>query len=113
MSNLDYYKRALQEVQKCSSPIEHESRGYWFYIEDRSENLSDDDKINIYCDLYIEPILTIAWTEPNVHMARYIVALQNLSIPALRHIICLEDALMGLTTKEFKDKLIAELADDV
>jgi len=113
MSSLEYYKRALQEVQRCSSPIEHESRGYWFYMEDRSETPSDEDKIDIYCDLYIEPILTIAWTEHNLNMTRYIIALQNLSLPALRHIICLEDALMGLTTDEFKDKLIKELAEDV
>lgn len=113
MSNLEYYKRALKEVQESGKNLDN-ARGYWFYIESRNPSAFDiEDNISLYSDVQIEPILTIPWTEKNLATIKYIVSIQNLTIPALRHIICLEDAVMGLTTEEFKAKLISELAEDV
>lgn len=113
MSNLEYYKRALKEVQESGKNLD-QTRGYWFYIESRNPApFEEEDYIHLYSDVQIEPMLMLPWTEKNLAIMKYIVSIQNLTLPALRHIICLEDALMGLTTEEFKNKLIIELAEDV
>lgn len=112
-SSLKHYKQALLDLQEAEKDFKP-ARGYWFYVQSRNPApFKIEDYVSLYTDYQAEPFLQLPWTEENVKMVRYIAAVHNLSLPALKHIIILEDAIMGLTSEEFKDKLIKELAEDI
>lgn len=113
MSMLKHYKQALKDLQETEKDFP-EARGFWFYIQSRNPApFEAEDYISLYTDYKVEPFLQLPWSEENLKMMRYIVAVQNLSVSALKHIIILEDAMMGLTTDEFKEKLLKALAEDI
>lgn len=106
MSHIKYFKEALKNLQRVEEDFTP-SQGYWFAVDD------SNSEVYLYCDSLIEPILSLPYSEENKNLVRYLASIQNLSLSALRYIVVLEDALMGLTTEEFKDKFVKELAEEI